>query len=160
MKKIALALVALAMSLTASAQFEQGKMYASASLSGLNLSYSGEEKWNIGLQAKGGYFIEDNWMVLANAGINRHSNESGTSVEVGVGGRYYIIQNGLYLGINAALKHMYHNVNDFQPGLELGYAFFINRHCTIEPALYYDQSVSDHSKYSSFGLRIGFGIYM
>ena len=160
MKKLALVLTALVLSLTASAQFEQGKVHAAASLSGVNLSYNGAEKWNVGLDALAGYFIEDNWMVYAKAGIDRQSNDTGTSVDLGAGGRYYIIQNGLYLGANCSYKHMYHNYNDIVPGIELGYAFFINRHCTIEPALYYNQSLKDHANYSTFGVRIGFGIYM
>lgn len=155
-----MALVALVVSMTASAQFEQGKMYAGASLSGINLSYNGAEDWNIGLEGKAGYFLEDNWMVLAKVGLEHQSEAAGTNVELGVGGRYYIIQNGLYLGANCSYKHMYHNYNDIVPGVELGYAFFINRHCTIEPAIYYDQSLKDHKNYSTFGLRIGFGIYM
>ena len=45
------------------------------------------------------------------------------------------------------------------PTIQLGYAFFLNRTVTIEPELYYNQSLKDHSDYSGFGLRIGFGIY-
>lgn len=39
MKKICMVLVALAMALTASAQFEEGKFYTNASLDGLGVSY-------------------------------------------------------------------------------------------------------------------------
>ena len=46
------------------------------------------------------------------------------------------------------------------PGVEVGYAFFISRTVTIEPAIYYDQSFKDHSKYSTVGLKVGFGIYL
>lgn len=46
------------------------------------------------------------------------------------------------------------------PGVEIGYAFFINRHVTIEPAVYYEQSFKDHSKFSNVGLRLGLGIYL
>jgi hypothetical protein len=77
-----------------------------------------------------------------------------------VQGRYYIIQNGIYLGAGATYKHANHNYNDIMPGVEIGYAFFINRHVTIEPALYYEQSFKDHSKYSNVGLRLGLGIYL
>ena len=44
------------------------------------------------------------------------------------------------------------------PGVEVGYAFFINRTVTIEPAIYYDQSFKKHSDYSTVGFRIGIGI--
>lgn len=152
-------LLALTMTLGASAQFEQGKKYISASLSGLDLSYNGSQKWDLNIDAKGGYCLEDNWMVLAKVGIERRDNESGTALELGVGGRYYIIQNGLYLGANCTYKHRYHTVDDLMPGIEIGYAYFINHHVTIEPAVYYDQSLKDHSNYSSFGFRIGLGVY-
>ena len=60
-------------------------------------------------------------------------------VSVGVQGRYYIIQNGLYLGLGTKLAHT-GSYNDVMPGLEVGYAFFVSRTVTIEPAVYYDQS--------------------
>ena len=44
------------------------------------------------------------------------------------------------------------------PGVELGYAFFINDKITIEPALYYKQSLSNHKDYSTVGLKIGLGM--
>ena len=42
---------------------------------------------------------------------------------------------------------------------QVGYSFFLNRTVTIEPEIYYNQSLKDHNDYSGFGLRIGFGIY-
>ena len=80
-------------------------------------------------------------------------------IRVGVGARYYITQNGLYLGANCKLVHASHNYNDLMPGAEVGYAFFINRSVTIEPAVYYDQSFKK-SKYSTVGLKVGIGIYL
>ena len=44
------------------------------------------------------------------------------------------------------------------PTVQLGYAFFLNRTVTIEPELYYNQSLKDQD-YSGLGLRISFGIY-
>ena len=166
MKKYLLTLVAVLMTITASAQFEEGKMYGSASVTGLGLNYSGEKGLNLGVGAKAGYCFMDNWMVLAGVGLNTQTEDAkrNTDLEVGVGARYYIIQNGIYLGVNAKYKH-YYNMdskfhNDVLPGIEVGYAFFINHYCTIEPAVYYDQSFNNHGKYSTFGLKIGFGIYM
>lgn len=45
------------------------------------------------------------------------------------------------------------------PGMEVGYAFFINRSVTIEPAIYYDQSIKS-SNYSTVGLKVGIGVYL
>ena len=157
MKKLAMVLMALTMALTASAQFEQGKKYAAASLSGLDLSYNGAKELSFDVAAKGGYLIQDNWMLLGKVGYEHYKGFN--ALQLGVGGRYYIIQNGIYLGVNADYRHA-EGYNDFVPGVEVGYAFFISRTCTIEPAIYYDQSFKDHSNYSTIGLRIGFGIYL
>ena len=154
-KKIALLLVVLATTLTASAQFEQGKKYVGASLTGLNLSYNGSEKF----QAQGGYCILDNIMALASVGYDGNG-ELPDALTLGAGGRYYILQNGIFLGANVKYVHANDNYNDVMPGVEVGYAFFINRFVTIEPAVYYQQSFKDHSNYSTVGLRIGLGIYL
>ena len=81
-------------------------------------------------------------------------------VTLGIGGRYYVRQNGLYLGVNAKFVHAYHNYNDLMPGIEIGYAFFLNDIVTIEPAVYYDQSFRNHSDYSKFGFKVGIGVYL
>ena len=61
--------------------------------------------------------------------------------------------------MGANYVHKWHDFDDFMPTIQLGYSFFLNRTVTIEPELYYNQSLKDHSDYSGFGLRIGFGIY-
>ena len=159
-KKIILLVTALLMTITASAQFEEGKLYSGASLTGLNLSYNGADELNLGVQAKLGYMIEDDLMLLGNASFQTSSSKgTPNSMSLGVAGRYYIEQNGIYLGVNAKFVHT-KSYNDFMPGVEVGYAFFISRTVTIEPAIYYDQSFKDHSKYSTIGLKVGFGIYL
>ncbi len=161
MKKISMLLLALLMAVASHAQFEQGKWYVGASLSGLDISYSGAEEFNLGLDAKAGYLLADDWMLLGQFGY-QHSGLEGASdmLTFGIGGKYYIIQNGLYLGVNAKLVHANHNYNDLLPGIEVGYAFFLNKSVTIEPAIYYDQSFKDHSDYSKIGFKIGVGVYL
>lgn len=160
MKKLALVAVALLASVAAHAQFEKGKVYCGASLTGLNLSYSGSSELNLGLQGQAGYLFADNLMAVGNLSY-QHTGKEGVKdyVSVGVQGRYYIIQNGLYLGLGAKLAHI-GSYNDVMPGLEVGYAFFVSRTVTIEPAVYYDQSFKNHSDYSTVGLRVGIGIYL
>ena len=148
---------ALTMAVTASAQFEEGKIYVNTSLTGLDMSYSGMEKARLGLQVQGGYMLMDNIMALGSLSID-HSDIS-DKITVGAGGRYYILQNGIYLGANIKAVHGDDGYNDLLPGVEVGYAFFLNRNLTIEPAIYYDQSFKSHSDYSKIGLRIGFGYY-
>ena len=160
MKKLAIMFASLLMAVTANAQFEKGKVYCGASLSGLNLSYSGASELNLGIQGKAGYLFADNWMGLASVDY-QHTGKEGVKdyVSVGVQGRYYIIQNGLYLGAGAKLTHT-GSYNDVMPGVEVGYAFFVSRTVTIEPAIYYDQSFKNHSDYSTVGFRVGVGVYL
>ena len=47
-KKLLMVFAALLMTVSASAQFEEGKMYCGASLTGLNLSYNGADELNLG----------------------------------------------------------------------------------------------------------------
>ena len=159
-KKMMTLLLAMAATLGAHAQFEARKVYAGASLTGLNLSYSGSSDLNLGMQAKLGYFPVDNAMLLADIDVQASASKLVPNrFMIGGGGRYYIIQNGLYLGANAKFVHT-KNYNDFMPGVELGYAFFISETVTIEPALYYDQSLKNHSDYSTVGLKVGIGVYL
>ena len=161
MKKIAMMLVALSTAFVCHAQFEQGKKFIGASVTGLNLSYSGSEKSNLGFDSRVGYAVEDNWMLMAQGSVNLYGNDDiSDCLMIGAGCRYYIVQNGLYLGANVKLLHTNHNYNDLMPGFEIGYAYFIGKSVTIEPALYYDQSFKKHSDYSKIGFRIGLGLYL
>lgn len=161
MKKLITMIAALLLTLTASAQFEQDKVYIGGALSGFNLSYSGLDKFNFGAQAHAGYLVEDNLMLLGTVNYQHNGNETVPDyISAGVGGRYYIVQNGIYLGANCKFVHAYHNYNDVMPGIEVGYAYFLSRTVTIEPAIYYDQSLKDHSNYSTIGFKLGIGVYL
>lgn len=161
MKKIIMLFAALMLTLSANAQFEKDKIYVGASLSGLDLSYNGKNDLHLGVEGKLGYLVEDNWMILADAGY-QHVGDDDVADEIyaGVGGRYYIVQNGLFLGANAKLIHASHDYNDIMPGVEVGYAFFLSKTVTIEPSIYYQQSFKNHSDYSTIGLKVGIGIYL
>lgn len=159
-KKIAVVALGLMVSVGAHAQFESGKQYCGASLTGLNLSYNGSEELSLGIQAKAGYFFEDDMMLLAQAEY-KHSGLEGVKDywALGAQGRYYIEQNGIYLGAGVKLIHT-GSYNDVMPGVEVGYAFFVSKQVTIEPAVYYDQSFKNHSDYSTVGVKVGLGIYL
>ena len=159
-KKIAVVALGLLVSVGAHAQFESGKQYCGASLTGLNLSYNGSEELSLGIQAKAGYFFEDDMMLLAQAEY-KHSGLEGVKDywALGAQGRYYIEQNGIYLGAGMKLIHT-GSYNDVMPGVEVGYAFFVSKQVTIEPAVYYDQSFKNHSDYSTVGVKVGIGIYL
>ena len=159
-KKIAVVALGLMVSVGAHAQFESGKQYCGASLTGLNLSYNGSEELSLGIQAKAGYFFKDDMMLLAQAEY-KHSGLEGVKDywALGAQGRYYIEQNGIYLGAGMKLIHT-GSYNDVMPGVEVGYAFFVSKQVTIEPAVYYDQSFKNHSDYSTVGVKVGIGIYL
>jgi hypothetical protein len=159
MKKLFMVISALLLTLHASAQFEQGKVYAGASLSGFDLSYNGSKELSLGVSAKGGYFLADNLMLLGEVGYNHPGKDMNDYFSMGAGGRYYITQNGIFLGANVKYVHA-SSYNDFMPGVEVGYAFFVSHTVTIEPSIYYQQSFKDHSDYSTIGLKIGVGVYL
>ncbi len=156
MKKTLLLFFALAMTLTASAQFEKGKKYVAASLSSLELS-SQAKQFHFSVEARAGYLMADNLMLLGEVGYN-HIEDTPDQYSLGAMGRYYIVQNGLYLGAGLKYKHS-EGYNDLLPGVQLGYAFFVSKTVTIEPELYMDFSTKKFD-YSCYGLRIGFGIYL
>lgn len=150
----------MTMSLAANAQFEQGKTYVGASLTGFDMNYCSAENFKLNLDAKVGTFVTDNWLLYGVAGLNRNSSANTTSMSLGVGGRYYIIQNGLFLGLQGKFEHAKPSYNDFKPTAELGYCFFVGREMTIEPSVYYEQSFKSHSEYSKIGFKIGIGLYL
>jgi hypothetical protein len=165
-KKIILSLLCAFGALTANSQniyqdrppFGEGKFYVATSMSGFDLNYSGNEKWKMDIGAKAGYLFEDNLMILAKAEFD-YRKKADNAFIAGAGLRYYFEDNGLYFGAGASYVHKYHSYDDFMPSAHFGYSFFLNRTVTLEPEVYYNQSLKDHSEYSGFGVRIGLGIY-
>ncbi len=158
MKRFLLALCLLVGATVAQAQFEKGKWFVNPSITGLNLSYNTDtDKANFGLEANGGAFVADNFALLLNVGANWVGGGDDT-YKVGVGGRYYFDTVGVYLGANVNLKHwnlVEANRTRFGFGAEAGYAFFLSKTVTIEPAIYWDIN-KDRSE---LGLKVGFGFY-
>ena len=138
--------------------FYEGKFYVATGFSGLDMRFNDLEKWNLDVSAKAGYLFQDNWMVVAQAGYDWRQ-KTHNAFTAGAGLRYYIEQNGLYVGLGANYVHNNHDYDDLMPNINVGYAFFLNRTVTIEPEVYYNQSLKNHGDYSGFGFRIGFGIY-
>ena len=81
MKRVYLIMVAVMLTMAAYAQFEAGKYYVGASVSGLSLSYNGSEKASFGLQAKGGYLFDDNLMATAQLGIDKKNDITSVDFE-------------------------------------------------------------------------------
>lgn len=157
MKKVVTLFLLLLFVTGAYAQFDKGTKYLSASLSGLGISYSTNERFRLGLDLDGGLFVSDCFLLKANIGYEHTRNVD--DVRVGLGARYYISQNGLFLGAGAEYNHFTKNNNDVMIPVEVGYAFYLNHFITIEPALYYKMSLHDFSGNSTVGARIGLGFY-
>ena len=109
----------------------------------------------IGTMAAHAQFEKGKWFV--NPSVTGQGG--GTDVyTLGVGGRYYISKVGVFLGAGVDLNRYDWDGGDktrFGFGMEAGYAFFLSRTVTIEPAVYWD---IDKDR-SEFGLKVGFGFY-
>ncbi len=158
MKKILITVVFLFMAISSSfAQFERGKMYLATSFEGLGLSYNGASHFSIGLGVNAGYMVKNDWMVLGDLGVDTYWHYA--QVKVGVGGRYYFEQNGIYLQANAKYEYYKHSCGTVALGPEIGYCHYLNGHLAIEPAIYADFSLNDFSHHTTVGLKIGLGWY-
>lgn len=158
MKKLILSLLLLLTGMvSANAQFAKGTKYVGASISGLGMSYSSNQKFRLGLDATAGYFVADCLMLRGNVTYN-HTKEI-DDVAIGAGARYYFDQCGVFLGAGAEYVHYTPSDNDVQIPIEIGYAFFVNRYITIEPSVYYKMSLDSFSEKSTVGMRIGLGFY-
>lgn len=136
--------------------FGQGKLYFGTAMSSFDIG-STAKQFHVDLSAKGGYMLTDNILALGEVSYNYLKNTDGI-FSLGAGLRYYIEQNGIFLGAGAKLADMTNDL-DFQPNLSLGYAFFLSRTVTVEPELYFNLSTKDIDN-SNYGFRIGFGIYL
>ena len=159
-KKLALLVCLLVATVAAQAQFEKGKWILNPSISGLGLSHNTEtDKTSFGIEAKGGAFLLDNVALLIHAGAKWNEKGGDTDVyTLGVGGRYYFSKIGLYLGADVNVDRWDWGTSDdtkFSFGAEAGYAFFLSRTVTLEPAVYWNVN----GDRSVFGLKVGFGFY-
>ena len=157
-----LAALMAVMSLSANAQFEYGTMYGNLSLSSFDMSYRKDTKFHFGLEAMGGSFVEDAWMVNGRFGYDHQGRGEMNNFELGAGFRYYFVQNGIFLG--GGVKYEFNGIGSFHRNYldltpEVGYFFYLNRNLSIEPVVYYDLCVNKFSDGSRIGLKLGFGYY-
>lgn len=157
MKKWTILMLLFVVAASASAQFEKRTKYIGASLSGLGLSYSSNERFRMGLDLEGGYFLGDCFLLKGNIGYEhtRYTDD----VRVGVTARYYFSQNGIFMGAGAEYNHFTKNNNDVMIPVEVGYAFYLNHYLALEPSVYYKMSLHDFSGNSTVGLRVGLSYY-
>ena len=152
----------LVTTLNAHAQFEKDVWYINASLTELDLSHSKIEGTNFGFALNGGVFVLDNVSILLNF-KGKYIEHGMDETSLGAQARYYFASCGVYGGLGMSYKHLTATGN-FKKNLvcftpEVGYAFFLGRNLTVEPAVYYDLSMNDTSNYSKLGFKVGFGLY-
>lgn len=192
LRKVLTMLLIAVSSMQASAQFEKYTSYLNTSLTGLGLSYSKDSRFKMGVQATGGYFVEDCWMLYGRFGFE-HQGARGVmknrnDLQIGVGGRYYIEQNGIFLGVGLAYQHAtnvtfsqhesiiggttengpveirtvyncYGNRNYVHLTPEVGYCFYVNNYLSIEPSVYCNLCLNRFSEGTEIGLKLGMGFY-
>ena len=145
--------------------FEEGKFYVNASASSASLAYSKSTDFKLGLNAKAGYLFMDNLMALGVVEFSGQNNFDILTTQIGAGARYYFENCGVFLGLLAKYAHVKNKVSDssvsfsdFRPEIHAGYCFFLGKHVTLDPEVYFEHSFKD-SDYSGFGLRVGIGIF-
>ena len=192
LRKVLTMLLIAVSSMQASAQFEKYTSYLNTSLTGLGLSYSKDSRFKMGVQATGGYFVEDCWMLYGRFGFE-HQGARGVmknrnDLQIGVGGRYYIEQNGIFLGVGLAYQHAtnvtfsqhesiigetsengpveirtvynyYGSRNYVHLTPEVGYCFYVNNYLSIEPSVYCNLCLNRFSEGTEIGLKLGMGFY-
>ena len=135
-------------------------MILNPSVTGLDFSYSKNDDAKFGLGAQVGTFLADGFALMVNAGADWSQPKD--TYTLGTGVRCYFNTTGIYIGggldwERIRLKGGEHN-NDWGVGIEAGYAYFLSRTVTIEPAVYYKWRFDD-SDNSRFGIKVGFGFY-
>lgn len=157
MKKLILSVLLLFVCLVGRAQFQAGTKYLGLSSTSLGFSYSTTEKARFDVGIQGGLFLADQFLMQATAKYNH--TDIIDDVNLGLGFRYYFIENGIFLGAGGEFIHLTKNNNDVNIPVEVGYAFYLNHYVTIEPSVYYKMSLDDFSDKSTVGIKIGFGFY-
>ena len=158
MKKLFAIIMLLGATTAAMAQFEKDTKYVGASLTGLNLSVSDRHDLHLGLDLKGGYFIQRDWMVEGLFGFN-YSDSKVERLVIGGKARYYTRENGLFYAAGLQYVHEYRRYDDLQLTPELGYCYYLNHYISVEPSIYLDMSLTDIGHKSELGLKVGIGIY-
>ncbi|MCR5312135.1 MAG: hypothetical protein K6E54_00530 [Bacteroidaceae bacterium] len=157
MKKILSTIMLALVTISASAQFDEGKKYLGANLNGFNLSYSEATDLSINLGANAGYVVQDNLLLIGTLNFDFCNSEL-NKFELGGKIRYYFDDNGFFVSGGAKFVHEYiGDFNDFQITPEIGYCFMLNKNLALQPSIYYDMSFSDFTEKSRLGLAVGLG---
>ncbi|RKT01145.1 hypothetical protein [Chryseobacterium defluvii] len=166
---------------TMNAQIQKGNWLVGSSLISSNFGLNTGGGYNIALQPKGAYFIEDNVAIggYVDLGINKVTNGSPTEFVYGVGGlgRYYLspgekgVDNLLHHGRwflegNVGIGGRSVENGDSTTGLDFGagpgYSYFITPNIGLEGLVKYKGRAGFGSEglNSNITFNLGFSIYL
>ncbi|MDR2358481.1 MAG: hypothetical protein LBD87_01600 [Prevotellaceae bacterium] len=160
MKKIVLVTVTALFFTTAAvaqSQTETKKLFLNAELSGLNVNFT-PSPFTLDASVGGGYFITNHLALRAQLGL---SYVSGTNINFGIGGRYYLgglFLDALFNGANTGRDNAGKRQLEFGARGALGYAIFLNDHVAFEPAVTLGKRFVKNSDIQA-GLNATFSIY-
>ena len=127
MKKFLFVFAFVLASITANAQFEQGKWMINSSLTTFDLSFKGGDN-HLGFMAEGGYLLKDNIALIGTLGGDWKSGKD--TYTIGAKARYYFSKVGLFAGAGLQYQNIQfsHAGSDNSFGLKLegGYSFFLD----------------------------------
>jgi hypothetical protein len=161
MRRLHLVLLLVVAATTVKGQIEKKTVYLGAtsnmSLLGITTGPNSSSTTYFNISPQVGYFFADNFLLgadlsySANAGINQTT--------VGLFTRYYI-KGKVFLGGGYSSSSFSGGNSVGLFNLEGGYAAFITRNIAVEPALVFTKGTGDASNYTTFGLRVGFSLYI
>jgi len=155
MKKLFTILCAAVLSLGVSAQTESGNMLVSATS---NLSYVSGDAGSMSLGVGAGYFVMDNFAVLAGLNYSKSEGQDEATTIIGIGGRYYM--GSMYGGLLYVIGPDYGFASYTGLDLNVGYNHMLTDNISLEPSLHYGMGMGDFSEADAvISLNVGFGLY-
>ncbi|MGG5210956.1 hypothetical protein ACQWU4_18705 [Chryseobacterium sp. MIQD13] len=183
MKKLIFAgiLAATGLTATANAQIQKGNWLVGSSLLTSSFGLNTGGGYNIALQPKGAYFIEDNVAVggYVKLGISKSTNSSPTRFDYAVGGlgRYYLspgekgvnnlLNHGRWffegnVGLGGSSVENGNSTTGLDFGVGPGYSYFITPNIGLEGLVKYEGQTGFGSEglNSNITFNVGFSIYL
>ncbi|MCE3076709.1 porin family protein [Chryseobacterium gwangjuense] len=166
---------------TANAQIQKGNWLVGSSLLSSNFGLNTGGGYNISIQPKGAYFIEDNVAVggYVNLGISKVTNGSPTRFDYAAGGlgRYYLspgekgvdnlLNHGRWffegnVGIGGSSVENGNSTTGLDFGVGPGYSYFITPNIGLEGLVKYQGQAGfgNEGLNSNITFNVGFSIYI
>ncbi len=170
MKKLSVLMIAIIMVFAGNtyAQIDQGTWMVggNSNFGFLSTDTSPDKTTNISLEVSPGYFIMENFAAGLGIGYNRQNQGdfSGTATVIGPWARYYV-DGAFFFGASyssVSSKSEYSSGENKSTGsalgLEVGYAYFLNKKVALEPAINYSSFGGDFDG-TTIGLTVGLSVY-